>query len=71
MIKIILLTLLTGGGYVEEVQNYKGSFEQCAKDAAKHSEYSYCIQTVDRAAPRVHQSGVSTRGQSIQPQRKW
>lgn len=47
MIKIVLLTLLTGGGYVETVKPYAGSWEQCIAEAERHSRYSYCIHFVD------------------------
>lgn len=51
MIKIVLLTLFMGGGYVEEVSEYRGTWDQCVKDAQKHSKYSYCVQFVDKKSP--------------------
>lgn len=61
MIYLVLLTMLTGGGYVEQVQEFKGSIEECHQSAEKHSRYSYCFQTTRPRPKSLPDASVPTR----------
>lgn len=49
MIKLILITFLASGGYIERVTPFTGTFEQCEQEAqrvASSEKLTYCVEYV-------------------------